>query len=379
MRLSFDHISVAIVCLYRPPPSKRNKLTNSKFLEEFSELLCQYASSRSDIVYIGDLNFHHDDCSDGQVSRLRTMLSDHNLTQLVNVPTHKRGRILDWVVVRTENSCFCFDSVQDYPDLSDHKAVVCTLAVTKPSPSRRLVTSRNIKAICLSDFQSDVRAWVEAASHQCSDLDLASLVDVYTDGLRRVLDRHAPSVTRRVRDRPSAPWMTEEIREARRRRRLAERRWRATRLTVHREIYAKERAVVKACVQEAKRRFYCEKIDSSSSCRQLFAVSSELSGKSSTAPLPSDIPRSDLPDRFCYFFSDKIDRIRDDLDSRSCEPPTLAMFWWSTALSVWTDDWRTHTWIHLKVTDEKLRAWSYPYFPHQTVPWCPCFVDHVYC
>ena len=70
MRLSFDHVSVAIVCLYRPPPSKRNKLTNSMFLEEFSELLSQYDSSRSDIVYIGDFYFHYDDCSDGQVSRL---------------------------------------------------------------------------------------------------------------------------------------------------------------------------------------------------------------------------------------------------------------------------------------------------------------------
>ena len=61
----------------------------------------------------------------------------------------------------------------------------------------------NIKAMCLSDFQPDVQAWVEAASQQCSDLDLASLV--YIDGLRRVLDRHAPSVTRCVRNRPSAP------------------------------------------------------------------------------------------------------------------------------------------------------------------------------
>ena len=87
--LSFDHVSVAIVRLYRPPPSKRNKLTNSMFLKEFSELLSEYASSRSDIVYTGDFNFHYDDCSDGQVSRLWTMLSDHNLTQLVNVPTHK--------------------------------------------------------------------------------------------------------------------------------------------------------------------------------------------------------------------------------------------------------------------------------------------------
>ena len=83
---------------------------------------------------------------------------------------------------------------------------------------------------------------------------------------------------------------------------------------------------MKACVQEAKRQFCCEKIDSSSSCRQLFAVSSKLLGKSSTAPLPSDIPCSNLPDRFCDFFSDKIDRIHDDLDSRSCEPPTFAIF-----------------------------------------------------
>ena len=65
MRLSFDHVSVAIVCLYRPPPSKRNKLTNSMFLEEFSELLSQYTDSCSDTVCIGEFNFHYDDCSVG--------------------------------------------------------------------------------------------------------------------------------------------------------------------------------------------------------------------------------------------------------------------------------------------------------------------------
>ena len=83
---------------------------------------------------------------------------------------------------------------------------------------------------------------------------------------------------------------------------------------------------MKVCVQETKRRFYCEKTDSSSSCRQLCDVTSELLGKSSTASLTSDIPCSDLADRFCDFFSDKIDRINDDLDSHSCELPTFAIF-----------------------------------------------------
>ena len=57
----------------------------------------------------------------------------------------------------------------------------------------------------------------------------------------------------------------------------------------------------------------------------------------------------------------------------------LCQFWLSTPLSDWTGDWGTNTWTHLKVTDEKLHAWSYPYFHHQKVPWWPCFVDHVYC
>ena len=85
-----------------------------------------------------------------------------------------------------------------------------------------------------------MRALVEAAGQQCSDSDLVHLVDVYNDGLSHLLDRHVPSVTRRMRDRPSVPWMTKEIREALQSQRRAERWWRETSLTVHWEIYIKD-------------------------------------------------------------------------------------------------------------------------------------------
>ena len=52
-------------------------LTNSMFLEEFPKLLSQYADSRRDVVHLGDFNFHYDDSSDGQVSRLKTLRRDH--------------------------------------------------------------------------------------------------------------------------------------------------------------------------------------------------------------------------------------------------------------------------------------------------------------
>ena len=71
---------------------------------------------------------------------------------------------------------------QDYAGLSDHYVVICHLAVTKPPPPTRLITSRNM-AVCSSGFQADVKALVNSTGEQHSDLDLEDLVDVYNDGL----------------------------------------------------------------------------------------------------------------------------------------------------------------------------------------------------
>ena len=55
-------------------------------------------------------------------------------------------------------------------------------------------------------------------------------------------------------------------------------------------------------------------------------MSDEQLGKSRTTFHLSDIPQSDLLDQFCGFFYHKIKRIREDLDSRICDPPTFAVF-----------------------------------------------------
>ena len=327
LSLTLNQIAATCVCLYRPPPSKRNKLSNSSFLREFPELLSVYASARSDVFFVGDFNFHFDNSTDPQVNRIRTLLCDHGLSQLVTVPTHRHGHILDWVVVRSEKSLLTVEAVQDCADLSDHFLIVCSLALTRPPPPMRLVTSRNLKAVNPADLQADVKAVAEFARELPADLDLDSIVQVYNNGLQQALDRHAPVVTRRVRDRSSAPWMSDDVRELRRRRRRAERKWRKTHLTVHRQIFTNARDAVSVGVQAAKRQFYNEQIDSAaSSSKQLFSVTNELLGKTKSKVLPTNIPRKDLPQSFCDFFAGKIFRIRDELDSRDCAPPSFAEY-----------------------------------------------------
>nr|KAG5692437.1 hypothetical protein BaRGS_010147 [Batillaria attramentaria] len=150
---------------------------------------------------------------------MKTLLSDHGLCQLVDQATHRQGHILDWVVVRADSSRLSLQSVLDTAGLSDHDVLVCNLAVARPPPPTRIV------AVRLTDLQSDVAALAVSLKDRCADpgVDAAVLVDRYNDGLREIRDRHAPSVTRRVRDRASAPWLSSEVMEARRRRKRAER------------------------------------------------------------------------------------------------------------------------------------------------------------
>ena len=122
LRLSNDSTSVSVICLYRAPPSKKNKLSNKMFFEEFPTLVSEYRHARRDLAFIGDFNFHFEDSSNGDVDHLKTLLNDHDLVQLVDMPTHKRGHVLDWVIVRRDASCLSLETVEDIA-LSDHSAI----------------------------------------------------------------------------------------------------------------------------------------------------------------------------------------------------------------------------------------------------------------
>ena len=80
-----------------PPPSRKNKLTNEMFLEKFTDLNESYVACDR-LFVVGDLNVHFDNPSDPCTAALNTVLANLSLEQLVNVPTHRRGHTLDWLI-----------------------------------------------------------------------------------------------------------------------------------------------------------------------------------------------------------------------------------------------------------------------------------------
>ena len=143
------------------------------------------------------------------VKQLQTLFSDNCLTQLIHDPTHCRGHILDWMVVRENNGSVS----QCSTSFSDHDAIVGLTALNSSLTHCRVVSSRNLRKISSAKMQADIQHLLDNELADCTDIELA---DRYSAGLCRVLDQHAPLTSREVTNRPSTPRRTDSVRKAKR-------------------------------------------------------------------------------------------------------------------------------------------------------------------
>ena len=113
-KFDFDHSSFELIqvsvtlqtsalhfmCMYRPPPSRKNKLTDSLFSEQFPDLIDTCSSLRGQICILGDMNIHYD-CPDHPLtSKTLDLLYMYTFKQVVTQSTHRRGHILDCIIIR---------------------------------------------------------------------------------------------------------------------------------------------------------------------------------------------------------------------------------------------------------------------------------------
>ena len=323
---SFEHVQVCFQstphpitfsCVYRPPPSSTNKLTTRMFLSEFDQLLDHYSLLPGNLIVLGDINVHYDNPDSYDTKHICSSLSHHNMTQHISEPTQQAGHILDWIMSRqhanpaTGNSLILSTSLTSALP-SDHSAVLCSLDISPPTRTKHTVTRRNLKSINLDTFSSDASRLLSEKSQ--------NLTEHFDTTLRHLLDTHAPATTRHLPNRPPAPWLTPEIAHAKRARRRAERRWRKTKLTVHKQIFHTARRRVSTLISSAKNTYFQNKIITSSSSKQLFTTMNHLLGTQKNSPLPTTHSHEELPTVFSNYFTTKIQTLRENLDTTPCQP-----------------------------------------------------------
>ena len=188
------------------------------FLEQFSDLLESYVSCDSFfcLFVVGDFNVQFDKPSDPSTSALNVVLDNLSLHQLVNVPTHRRGHTLHWLITNISTDVLGLTVVD--MSLSDNFVVSFGLLLRKPVREKKKIISRNIRAIDMHDFRTDVHNLLGTTTLSNSTDPLG----VNNTCLRQLFDRHAPLDTHTVTDCTSTPWLSLEIKQAKVQRRLAE-------------------------------------------------------------------------------------------------------------------------------------------------------------
>ena len=238
LNLSFDHTSFEaaefsidqgykcfqVICIYRSPYSGSNKLSPAVFIKEFEQLLCSLSSKSRHIKIFVDFNLHFDSDSSKDVNRMKDLIKQCSMEQLISIFTHRAGHILDWIVVKKDYKTVENVAVLDHLP-SDHCSIIMDLDVNKTIPINRCITTRNLKRINIDQLRSDLRVI------RTDDIKL------YNNELKALVDKHAPLVTRCVSYRPYAPSYDTDVKSAKCECRRAERLWLKTGLTIHKECF----------------------------------------------------------------------------------------------------------------------------------------------
>ena len=203
--------------------------------------------------------------------------------------------------------------------ISDHCLVTCALSTCSPGwPTARILV-RALKSIDTDSFTADIRD-LALLSSPADSLD--GLVQQYNDGLRSVLDKHAPLRPKTVVLRPTVPWWNNEIREAKKRVRKAERVWRKKGLTVLYETYINLLVDFSTLLRRVKINYYREKIAELNGDSRSLHKLIDGSLYSLTRPvLPSVSDSKRLAADFSNYYSSKVSKIRTALDVASGVQP----------------------------------------------------------
>ena len=314
LSLSVPQHNIHLICIYRTFPSKKNKLTDAMFHQEFPGLLDYCNTLSGTYIVLGDINFHFDQPQHPSTAKMIELLDQFSLSQSVTEPTHNRGHIIDWIMYRPQDGVVRSTSVTQELS-SDHFCVVCDLSVAAPPPPPMFREVRSLRTIDRDAFKQELAD--KATPELCPTM-------IQLDStLHAVLDRHAPVARKKVKATRSAPWyksVKDELSEAKKHRRKAEKKWLKSGLEVGRQIFAAAKKRVTKIVQTAKTRYFSDKISSSETSKQLFDVCNQLRGKTNANSLPSTHPPYQLPDVFCNYFTQKVADIRATFDSHETPP-----------------------------------------------------------
>ena len=306
---------VRLVNVYRPGYSKKARDTQCDFLKEFEDYLNNLSQKQGEPILAGDFNFHMEKPSENYPKKLQQLFDEFSLHQHVPLePTHEDGGTLDLILTHER-----FKSKLQAPTIippsttSDHFLVLVDADLTPNQIEKvNLTNYRRFKDINIEEFKCDLMN--SNLQDFNKDIPADEAINLYDSVLTQLMDKHCPIIKKKVKKKQT-PWIDLELRTLRRKRRAAERAWRKGKGL--KCDYTKLRDQFSALEYTKRCTHHKSSLKASSGDpKTLYKKLDKLLGNTSQE-LPSHTDPVKLAEDFKEYFSEKIVKIRRDIDEEA--------------------------------------------------------------
>ena len=206
------------------------------------------------------------------------------------------------------------------PDIlfSDHLALLFKLKTARPPLKVGCVSFRKLRSVDRDAFMDEIR---NSKLFRMDTDDPDEFAALFDNILGFLLNRHAPVKHKNTTNRSCVPWMNDEIKLAKRQRRKAERKWRASKAHIDLLSYRTMRNRVTFLSNKARSDYYTTFMtENSTDQRRLFRARNSLLNLSKGSGLPLFTNDYQLANDFGKFFAQKITDIRSVSTNQICLP-----------------------------------------------------------
>ena len=297
-------LKIMLICLYR-----NQKISMNLFCDELVTFLENVFEKSDILIIVGDFNVWVDVEDNLDAKKLLKEMGAYGFTQIIEEPTHRCGHTLDHVYVNLYQMNLNAYVINDGFGVSpDHYPVMLEIPINESKVENTTISYRKIKDINLEKFQNEIQAIYSNINY---NNNFASVYGSFQESTHKLLDLHAPIVTRRTRKHCNVPWVDAEFKNCRAKRRRLERIWRRTKNTESRDNYMTQRKLCAELSISKQRLFYSKEIEQSSgNNKSLFKIVKEILDRKSERQLPTHTDPLHLANKFNDYYIDKIKNIR---------------------------------------------------------------------
>ena len=296
---------ILILCVYR-----LQEVSCDIFCEEMVLILERSIMKSDSLIVLGDFNVWADVENNTKTIKVSTIMNSFGLTQLVYGSTHTGGHTLDHVYA----NLFEVDieaNIEPFTlGISDHYPIEIKLPLLNYQKVPNTFTFRDIKSIDIPNFKNELVTLLDKINF-LDDTSFSNSYESYHISSQDILDKYAPLKSKTAYHRNTTPWIDNEFKVCRSKRRKLERTWRKIKNDINRQNYINQRNICAQLSVTKQQTYYSNLIETSSmNQNSLFNIVNNLLDKTKDISLPSHSEPTELANKFNTFYSDKVLKIR---------------------------------------------------------------------